>query len=181
MKITKTLYAKSGEEWRMWLKMNHKKAKEIWLVYYKKESGKPRISYNEAVDEALCFGWIDSTVKRIDDKKMVQRFTPRRSGSPMSEMNKERVRRLIKAGKMTPDGLIHAGKLNAKLKIADDILRVIKDNKETWKNFKKFPFSYKRIRIAYIENYRNRPEMFKKVLSNFLRKTAKNKKFGMVQ
>ncbi|MDP3954494.1 MAG: YdeI/OmpD-associated family protein [bacterium] len=181
MEITKTLYVKNREGWRKWLEKNHKKAKEIWLIYFKKASGKTRIPYDDAVEEALCFGWIDSTVKKIDDEKIAQRFTPRRKGSPMSEINKERVRRLIRAGKMTGEGIIHAGNLNAKFKIAPDILNEIKKNKDVWKNFQKFPLSYKRIRITFIEHYRNRsPEMFRKALDNFLKKTAQNKKFGML-
>ncbi|MFA5084009.1 MAG: hypothetical protein WC475_01310, partial [Candidatus Paceibacterota bacterium] len=81
MEIGKTFYSKDGNSWRRWLIKNSKSKKEIWLIYYKKSSGKPRISYNDAVDEALCFGWIDSIVKSIDDEKFAQRFTPRRRGS----------------------------------------------------------------------------------------------------
>jgi len=114
MKITKILYCKTESQWRKWLEINHDKTKEIWLVYYKKASGKTGISYDDAVNEALCFGWIDSTVKKLDDERRVQRFTPRRKGSPMSPINKERARRLVRAGKMTPAGLVHVGKLNEK-------------------------------------------------------------------
>jgi uncharacterized protein YdeI (YjbR/CyaY-like superfamily) len=181
MKIGKTFYTADREKWRSWLKKHYKNKKEIWLVYYRKNSKKPRISYNNAVDEALCFGWIDSIVKGIDDNRFAQRFTPRRKGSPMSEMNKERVRRLISAGKMTNDGLIHAGELNTKLKITPDIIKSLKQNNEAWKYFQKFPVSYKRIRISYIENYRGHPKLFKKTLSNFIKMTAKNKKFGMIK
>ncbi|HTI05612.1 MAG TPA: hypothetical protein VL549_09865 [Gemmatimonadales bacterium] len=78
MKIGKTFYAKNAREWRAWLAKHHRRAPEIWLIYYKKASGKPRIPYNDAVDEALCYGWIDSILKPIDDKKYAQRFSPRR-------------------------------------------------------------------------------------------------------
>ena len=84
---------------------NHSKESEIWLIYYRKSSGKPRISYNDAVEEALCFGWIDSTAKPVDDVSWAQRFTPRRKNSKLSELNKERVRQMIKAKKMTKFGL----------------------------------------------------------------------------
>ena len=90
---------------RSWLEKNSEKEKEVWLVYYRKSSGKKRIPYNDAVEEALCFGWIDSTAKKIDEEKFAQKFTPRNPKSPISEMNKERVRRLIKAKKMTEKGL----------------------------------------------------------------------------
>ena len=182
MKINKIIYFKTGNQWRKWLERSHDKAKEIWLVYYKKASGKTSVSYDDAVNEALCFGWIDSTVKKLDNERIVQRFTPRRKGSPMSPINKERARRLIRANKMTPTGLVHVGKLNEKFKVPSDILGAIQQNKEAWKNFKKFPAYYKKIRIAHIEQYRkHQPEMFKKSLANFIKKTAENEKFGMLK
>ncbi len=105
MDITEKLYVTNRNEWRVWLEKNHVSANEIWLIYYKKHSGKKRIPYNDAVEEALCFGWIDSTVKSIDDECYAQRFSPRRKKSKLSEMNKERIRQLIKRGKMTSHGL----------------------------------------------------------------------------
>ena len=101
----KTLYVIDRSQWRKWLIKNHNKEKEIWLIYYRKASGKPRIPYNDAVEEALCYGWIDSTVKGMDEERFAQRFTPRRSTSVLSEMNRERIRRLIKGKKMTSFGL----------------------------------------------------------------------------
>ena len=90
------LYLKTREEWRKWLEENHSKAEEIWLIYYKKPSGKSRIPYTDAVEEALCFGWIDGKIKRINDDYYIQRFTPRRPGSKWSKLNMERVQKLIK-------------------------------------------------------------------------------------
>src|SRR5512140_517828 len=101
MKITQTLYVINRKQWRAWLAKNHRSAAEIWLVYYRKASGQPRIPYNDAVEEALCYGWIDSQYQAIDQASFAQRFSPRRKNSPLSPMNKERVRRLIKAKKMT--------------------------------------------------------------------------------
>lgn len=105
MKLGKTLYVKNRDGWRRWLEKNHKKETEIWLIYYKKHTGKTTIPYNDAVEEALCFGWIDSIEKRVDEERYAQRFTPRKPRSQWSEMNKERVKRLIKLDKMTPAGL----------------------------------------------------------------------------
>jgi uncharacterized protein YdeI (YjbR/CyaY-like superfamily) len=99
MKIGTTLYVTHRRQWRSWLAKNHASAREIWLIYFKKESGKSRIPYNDAVEEALCYGWIDSITKPIDEKRWAQRFSPRRKNSALSETNKERVRRLIKAKK----------------------------------------------------------------------------------
>jgi len=105
MKIGKTLYVTNRADWRKWLKKNHKKEPEIWLIYFRKSTGKPRIEYSDAVEEALCYGWIDSIEKRIDEERLAQRFTPRRPNSNWSESNKERMKKLIKNGKMTPAGL----------------------------------------------------------------------------
>ena len=77
----KTYYAQNREEWRAWLEMNGQSTKEIWLVYYKQASGKPRVAYNDAVEEAICFGWIDGVVKKIDEERFAQRFTPRKTTS----------------------------------------------------------------------------------------------------
>jgi len=95
VKVGKTLYAKSRKEWRAWLSKHHRAAPEIWLVYYKKHSGKPRIPYNHAVEEALCYGWIDGIVKPIDAVRWTQRFSPRRSTSRLSAMNRERTTRSL--------------------------------------------------------------------------------------
>lgn len=187
MKKGKTLYVTQRKDWRSWLQKNHDKQKEIWLVYYRKLSGKPRIPYNDAVEEALCYGWIDSILKRIDKEKFAQRFSPRRPNSNLSEMNKERIRRLIKKKKMTSIGLravSHAFDKNKehKLIIASDILKALKNNQQVWENFQKFSEGYKRVRIGYIEDVRGYSKhMFKNRLSNFIKITAKNKKFGMVQ
>src|SRR5712691_5595492 len=105
MKLGRTLYAKNRGEWRAWLAKHHQTTAEIWLIYYKKHSGKPRIPYNDAVEEALCFGWIDSILKPIDASRYAQRFSPRRPTSRLSAMNRERVRRLIASGRMTKSGL----------------------------------------------------------------------------
>ncbi len=104
MKVGKMLYVTKRDKWREWLEKFHDKEKEIWLVFYRKDSGKPIIPYNDAVEEALCFGWIDSIEKGIDHERFAQRFTPRKPKSQWSETNKERARRLIKDGKMTQAG-----------------------------------------------------------------------------
>ena len=109
MNITKTLLAKDRKEWRRWLEENHDKENEIWLVSYKKSLGKTGVSYNDAVEEALCFGWIDSIEKRFNDESSVQRYSPRKPKSPWSQTNLERARRLIKEGKMMPSGLAKLG------------------------------------------------------------------------
>jgi uncharacterized protein YdeI (YjbR/CyaY-like superfamily) len=189
MKVGKTFYAKSRREWRAWLARHHKTAPEIWLIYYKKHSGKPRVSYNDAVDEALCYGWIDSILKPIDIACYAQRFSPRRSTSRLSEMNRERVRRLIAARRMTRAGLerirhvFDHAKDTKKLvwRVPPDIRKRLQADPIVWKRFQRFPESYRRIRIGWITAARHRSEVFEQRLRHFIKMTARNKRFGMVQ
>jgi len=99
------LYAPNRRQWRAWLKKHYKSGKDVWLVYYKKHTGKPRITYNDAVEEALCFGWIDSTVRRIDADRYAQRFSPRKKGSAYSQSNMERLASLAEQGKVMKEVL----------------------------------------------------------------------------
>jgi uncharacterized protein YdeI (YjbR/CyaY-like superfamily) len=179
MEITQTLYVTNPKDWRKWLKKYYKTEKEIWLIYYKKESGKPRIAYNDAVEEALCFGWIDSIVKKLDEESTVQRFSPRKPNAKYSQANIERLRTLLTKKKVIKE-VAESVKdvLNEKFKIPPDILKAIKANKEAWKYFQKFSASYKRIRIAFIAGARKRPQEFQKRLQHFIQMTERNKMFG---
>ena len=105
MDIGKTLRLKSREDWRRWLAKNHDKEKEIWLIYYKKSSGKQTITVDEAIGEALCYGWIDSQIKPIDEEKYASRFTPRGSSSKWSKRNIAIGLKLLEDGKMTRAGV----------------------------------------------------------------------------
>ena len=175
----KTLYVTDRKKWRAWLRKNHKTAKEIWLVYYKTGSGKARIAYNDAVEEALCFGWIDSTVRTIDEQRFAQRFSPRKPKSKYSPANKERLRSLLKQKKVIKEVRETLGDLAAeKFVISKDILTEIKSNKQAWQHFQKFSAAYKRIRIGFIEGARKRPAEFKKRLAYFINMTEQNKQFG---
>ena len=179
MQITKTLHVTNRKDWRKWLRGHYKTEKDIWLVYYKKESGKPRIAYNDAVEEALCFGWIDSIVKKRDEESTVQRFSPRKPNAKYSQANIERLRSLVDEKKIIKE-VAESVKdvLNEKFKIPSDIAKAIRANKEAWKNFQKFSDSYKRIRIAFIDGARKRPQEFQKRLRHFIEMTEKNKMFG---
>ncbi len=189
MDTLKTLYVANRKEWREWLVKNHKTEREIWLIYYRKKTGTPRISYNDAVEEALCYGWIDSTVKSLNEEQFIQRFSVRKRSSELSQMNKERIRNLISQNRMTEAGLDAVAHVFDPDKdnpddfvIALDILEDLKANEAAWKNFQTFPESYKRIRIAYIDSRRRHGnEMFEKSLSHFIRMTEKNKRFGFVK
>jgi len=180
MEITESLYVKTRTEWRKWLRKNYKTSKEIWLIYFNKDSGKERIPYDEAVEEALCFGWIDSTAKKVDHESFAQRFTPRNPKSSYSQLNKERLKLLLKQKKVVASTRkILPDIKNEKFIFPKDILNALKKNKEAWKNFQKFSDSYKRIRIGYLDGSRNRPDEYKKRLNYFIKMTAANKKFGV--
>lgn len=177
--VTETLSVVDREQWRDWLRKHHKTKKEIWLVYYAKKTDKPSIPYLHAVEEALCFGWIDGIAKKLDDDRSVQRFTPRRAKSHWTELNKERARRLSATGRMTEAGRRVLPDLSEdSFHIPGDILNALQEDKQVWENFQKFPASYQRIRVGYIEEMRKQPDVFKKRLANFLSKTQQGKMFG---
>ena len=179
MEITKTLHITDRKDWRKWLRQHYKPETEIWLVYAKKATGRPRFEYNDAVEEALCFGWIDSTLKTLDDEHNAQRFSPRRPGSSYSPANKERLRKLLKQRKVIKEVRETLGDIAGEtFEIPKDILKEIRANREAWKHFQRFSESYKRIRIGFIEGARNRPEEFQKRLRYFIRMTEKNKQYG---
>ncbi len=169
-------YFAGREEWRNWLRENFRTAKEVWLVYPKKASGKKRIPYNDAVEEALCFGWIDSTVKSLDEQNSMQRFTPRKTGSSFSQANKERLRWLNRQNLIHPE--IRTGLedvINEEFIFPPDIIKVLREDERAWQNYCAFSDPYKRIRIAYIDAARGRPDEFRKRLKNFIEKTRQNK------
>lgn len=179
MDIGKTLHVMDRKAWREWLSKNYDKEREIWLVYAKKHTGKPRISYNDSVEEALCFGWIDSVIKRIDEDFCAQRFSPRNPKSRYSQANKERLAKLVEQGKVIASVQTTVGDaLNEEFVIPPDILKKIKANKTAWENFNKFSPAYQRIRIAFIDAARKRPDEFKKRLNHFIKMTEKGKQFG---
>jgi uncharacterized protein YdeI (YjbR/CyaY-like superfamily) len=179
MNKLKTLYVVDRKEWRKWLKKNFDKEKEIWLIFPKKSSGKSRIPYNEAVEEALCFGWIDSKVRSFDEENTIQRFSPRKPKSSYSQANKERLGWLLKENLVHPSFKDSVEKVLKEIFVfPPDIISAIRNEKKAWDNYLKFSPSYKRIRIAYIDAARKRPEEFKKRLANFIEKTKDNKLIG---
>ena len=179
MQITQTLYVTKAEQWRKWLQNNYHTAKEIWLINPNKASGRPRLSYNASVEEALCFGWIDSIVKKLDKDSSVQRFTPRNPKTPYSQTNIERLHRLAEQNKLMPE-VKEAVKniLTQPFIFPDDIIKAIKANKTAWQNYQNFSPTYKRVRVAFIEGARTRPEEFNKRLNYFISMSEKNKLFG---
>ncbi|NAY90455.1 hypothetical protein GTQ34_00865 [Muricauda sp. JGD-17] len=171
-----TKYFIDRKEWREWLEVNFETENDIWLEYPLKKTNKKRILYNDAVEEALCFGWIDSTVKSLNENTSIQRFCRRRKNSTFSQPNIERLKWLFE------NNLIHSSIKNEVLKIVqqkfvfpEDIIARLKVDKVVWGNYQNFPEPYKRIRIAYIESARKRPDEFEKRLNSFISKTKENK------
>lgn len=165
------------EEFRQWLVMNHRTASECWVNV---KRGRPLDNtafwYIDAVEEALCFGWIDSTLKRIGGIAY-QRFAPRRKGSTWSELNKERCRRLERLGKMTDAGRAAYPK-NMDFFIDNEILKALKGSEIVWNNFCNFPSLYQRVRIDTIQIKKSHPDIFAKRLSKFIEYTRNNIMFG---
>lgn len=169
-------YTSKREEWRKWLSKNYRTAKEVWFVFPMKETGEESLSYNDAVEEALCFGWIDSTIKHIDNTHRAQHFTPRKKGSAYSRPNIERLIWLEKNNLLMEEIRLEVLELiRAPYVFPDDIISIIKTDLRTWENFNSLSDGYKRIRIAYIDAARKRPEEFKKRLENFIAKTHDGK------
>ena len=172
----KTFYCKDRREWRKWLSENFETADEIWFVFPNKASGEEGVSYNDAVEEALCFGWIDGRAGTLDENHQLRRFTPRRKGSAYSQPNIERLIWLNDRG-MLHDKI--KGEVNSLIEkpfvFPKDILEELKRDETVWNNYLNFTESYKRIRVAYIEAARSRPLEFKKRLENFIEKTRENK------
>ena len=148
-------YAKNRQEWHNWLSENHETSPGVWLIYHKKNSEKSSVSYDDAVEEALSFGWIDSKVNALDEERYMQVFTPRKPGSTWSKLNKMRVGRLIEEGLMKPAGMekVEAAKKDGSwtfldniedLKVPEDLKKAINKNQAAARNFNSFGDSKKK-------------------------------------
>lgn len=184
MQPSPELYFRNSEEWRNWLAKNHGSEKEVWIIYYKKNTGKVTISHPEAVEEALCFGWIDSKVISIDDKRYKQKFTPRNPNSVWSKINKDAVTKLIKEKKMTKYGLekINAAKKAGTWKEAytskillplpEDLKDALSKNQVALNNFNKFAATYRNMYIGWVTGTKQketREKRIKEVVENSLK------------
>ena len=170
---------KTKEEFYNWLKENHDTQEDCYIEC-KKGKIKPNSDvfyYIDAVYMALCFGWIDSTLRVINGKRY-QRFSPRRKNSHWSELNKARCKWLIKNKLMDESGFNKLPDLDKEFKIDKSILKLLKKDKEIWKNFNNFPELYKRIRISNIQGMKKKTEAFNKKLKYFLEETKNNNIYG---
>ncbi len=167
-------YAKDRKEWRKWLQKNHKDSLGIWLIYYKKDSGKTRVDYACAVEEAICFGWIDSTLNPLDELCYMQLFTPRKSKSGWSKLNKDRVEKLMEQGLMAPSGLekIEIAKQNGtwgkldhieSFTLPPELKRAFTLNKKAKKFFETLSKTNKKYILYYINNIKDPEKKSKRV------------------
>lgn len=150
------LYARDRADWRAWLRRNGTTAADVWLIYYKKDSARTSVSFDEALDEALCFGWVDTKVKRLDAERYMMRFTPRKPASSWSPSNIERVKCLIARRRMTAAGKAafegHEQRRTAPLptKLPSSLERRFAASKTAWRNFSDFPPGYRRTSIGWV-------------------------------
>lgn len=186
----KQLYVTNRDQWRNWLSRHHATKAEIWLIFYKKETSKPTIPYEAAVEEALCFGWIDSIIKRVDGTKYARKFTPRKDNSNWSELNKKRANKMIKEGRMTDFGLakIQTAKKTGlwdqdsrpqiSLDIPPEFVKALARNKKAKENFDRLAPSYRKHYIGWIV-VAKRAETKKRRIDESIALLEKGKKLGL--
>lgn len=174
------LHITTRAEFRAWLQANHAKESECWMVAKKGKTPPPDcVWYLDAVEEALCFGWIDTTHKNVDGVDL-QRFTPRASRSPWSELNKERCRRLEALGLMTPAGRAALPDLSERSFVIDEeIMQAFQEHPTAWENFQQFPPLYQRVRIDAIQRDKKKDRaVFEKRLQKLIDNSKAGKLFG---
>ena len=189
----KATHPKTRGQWRKWLEKNHSTAPGIWMIYYKKETGKRKFDMAEAVEEALCFGWIDSVAQKLDDERSMQKFTPRKPKSIWSKINKKRIEKLIEQKLMTPAGLatIERAKKNGSwdtLNSSDlhtdnnsmpvDLEKALSKNKKALANFLAFPPSYRKRFLFWIDSAKTPGTKAARIKQTLLMAAA-NKKPGL--
>ena len=178
MEIVDLLEYSERTQRRAWFECNAASQKCCWIAMYrgKKKPEGACLPYLDVVEESLCFGWIDGRAGTLDDKHHIRRFTPRRKGSGYSQPNIERLIWLDERGMIHPKVRESVEEIiNTPFVFPDDIIDAIRQDEVAWENYEKFAEPYKRIRVAYIDAARKRPEEFKKRLDNFIRKTKDNK------
>ncbi len=177
-------YFKKRQEWRRWLMKNHTLEGGIYLIFYKLSSGKETMRWEEAVQEALCFGWIDSTVKKLDEERRRQLFTQRKRGSTWSKVNKNYIEKLIAKGLMHEAGLskVNTAKIDGSWTILDDVENLIipkdlqdvfNENSKAFDHYQAFSKTYKKNYLYWL-NQAKRTETRQKKIAEIIRLCAEN-------
>jgi uncharacterized protein YdeI (YjbR/CyaY-like superfamily) len=175
------VFAKDRAEWRRWLNKNHARVAETWLGFYKKASGKQTVSYEEAVEEALCFGWVDGMKKKLDEECFAFRFTPRKAKSAWSKSNLNRVERLIAEGKMMPAGLeaYHSGDRREVPAMPTELPKALEERfrkqRAAWANYEKFPPGYRRVTAGWVASAKREETRIKR-LEKLIEFSARNER-----
>lgn len=183
-------FFRSAAEFRSWLESHHATARELWVGFYKHASGKPGISYQDAVDEALCFGWIDGVKKRVDELRYTHRFTPRTPGSIWSVGNSRRVKELMAVGRMAPPGLEAFHRRDPKKTERDSVenrpstfdaalARAFQANAAAWQFFRAQPPGYQRLATAWIMSAR-KDETRQRRLASMIKTSAEGRRMRWV-
>jgi uncharacterized protein YdeI (YjbR/CyaY-like superfamily) len=188
--MAEELYVPNRDEWRAWLKENHDIKKAIWLIYYKKHIGKPSIPYDDSVEEALCFGWVDGVIKKLDDEKCARKFTPRKEKSRWSESNKKRAEKMIREGRMTEAGLARiteakengewfkVHEVSKELVVPPFIKTALAQNKKASEFFEKLGNSYKAQIVLWVSSAKKEETRMKR-LAEVIGLLKQNKKLGL--
>jgi uncharacterized protein YdeI (YjbR/CyaY-like superfamily) len=188
--MTDELYVTNRDDWHSWLERNYYATREVWLVYFKKHTGKPSIPYEDSVEEASCFGWVDTLVKKLDDKRFARKFVPRKTGSKWSESNKKRAERMMREGRMTEAGLarIRAAKESGEwfkalvhkkeLVIPPYLEKALASNKKALESFDKLALSHKRNYVGWIDSAKKEETRVRR-LAEAIRLLEQNKKLGL--
>jgi len=181
----RTLAVGNREEWRQWLEEHGEASAEIWLVFPKRHTGQTTLSYNDAVEEALCFGWIDSLIKRLDDDRYARKFTPRKAGSRWSTANRRRYADLAARGLLATAGLKRAPTdrdgdrpAPARPTLPSAMEAALKANPKAWRNFQQLAPSYRRDFIGWINSAKRR-ETRERRLAEAMALLAAGRKLGM--
>lgn len=181
----KTLHVTNRKDWRAWLAENHATETEVWLVFAKQHTGKPRVSYDDAVEEALCYGWIDSIARKIDDDLYAQKFTPRKDRTRWSAPNLERVRRLLAEGKMTEAGIavLHPDpNYKAPERSGPEpppfLEEALKQHPAAWENFQRLAPSHRKNYVRWVTEAK-KEETRQRRLKDAIRMLEANEKLGL--
>jgi uncharacterized protein YdeI (YjbR/CyaY-like superfamily) len=186
----KEVYVQNREEWRKWLSENHNKESGIWLIFLKKEANCATLGYEDAVEEALCFGWIDSIIKKLDDERYTRKFTPRKEESRWSNLNKKRAQKMIEQNRMTPIGMarIEAAKRSGlwdkpdRPQISFEIPEILSDalaeNKRAKDFFERLATTYQKQYIGWIQIAKQQKTKVQRVKES-IRLLAQGKKLGL--
>ncbi|TKJ36595.1 hypothetical protein CEE37_15050 [candidate division LCP-89 bacterium B3_LCP] len=191
MKSPHKKHFQDREAWRAWLQENHDSAPELWVIYFKKHTKKPTVQYVEAVEEAICFGWIDTKVKTIDAERYMQKYTPRKKNSAWSKLNKERALKMIAQGRMTDAGMAKieeakqngrwdsAYTLNKNVEMPEDLKSALMKDENAWVNFSNFADGYKNDYIRYVVAAK-RDDTRQRRIEKVVQRSVNNEKPGMM-